>query len=73
MGFCSCSMFCCALLCVHSSFAIISIGKRERAGCFALFVFLVSRVCCVALPHDASGLSAVYVVFPDYTHLFFLF
>ena len=23
MGFCNCSMFCCALLCVHSSFAII--------------------------------------------------
>ena len=32
---------------------------RERAGCFALFVFLVSRDCCVALPHDAKGLSAV--------------
>ena len=30
-----------------------------RAGCFALFVFLVSRDCCVALPHDAMGLSAV--------------
>ena len=33
--------------------------ERERAGCFALFVFLVSRECCVALPHDATGLSAV--------------
>ena len=32
---------------------------EERAGCFALFVFLVSRECCVALPHDATGLSAV--------------
>ena len=27
--FCNCSMFCCALLCVHSSFAIISMGKRK--------------------------------------------
>ena len=26
---------------------------------FDLFVFLVSRDCCVALPHDAMGLSAV--------------
>ena len=26
----------------------------KRAGCFALFVFLVSRDCCVALPHDAT-------------------
>ena len=24
VGFCDCTMFCCALLCVHSSFAIIS-------------------------------------------------
>ena len=32
---------------------------EERTGCFALFVFLVSRVCCVALSHDAKGLSAV--------------
>ena len=30
---------------------------RERAGCFALFVFLVPRACCVALPHDATGKS----------------
>ena len=51
VGFCNCSRFCCALLCVHSSFAIIS-------GCFALFVLLVSH-CCVAFPHDAIGLSAV--------------
>ena len=28
-------------------------------GCFALFVFLVSRDCCEALLHDATGLSAV--------------
>ena len=32
---------------------------EERAGCFALFVFLASCDCCVALPHDAMGLSAV--------------
>ena len=73
-GFCICSMFYCALHCVHSSFAIIS-------GCFALFVCLVSWVrcgtwlyrflifaplptvlvshCCVAFPHNAIGLSAV--------------
>ena len=27
--FCNCSMFCCALLCLQSSFAIISMGKSE--------------------------------------------
>ena len=57
MGFCNCSMFCRALLCVHSSFAIILM--IEIAGCFALFVFMVSRDCCVALPRDATDLSAV--------------
>ena len=56
MGFCNCSMFCCPLLCVHSNFTIISMGKRELD---ALFVFLVSRDCCVALTHDTTGLSAV--------------
>ena len=56
MGFLNCSVCWCALLCVHSSFVISSIGK---SGCFALFVFLVSHDCCVAFPHDATGLSAV--------------
>ena len=31
----------------------------ERGGCFAQFVFLVPRDCCVALPCGAIGLSAV--------------
>ena len=30
VGFCVCSMFCCTLLCVLSSFEIILMGKRER-------------------------------------------
>ena len=70
VGFCNCSMFCCVLLCVHSSFAIISIGKREL---IALFVFLVSRDCCVALPRGAMVwvcLQFVIVVFPNHTHYF---
>ena len=29
VGVCNCSMFCCALLCFHSGFAIILMGKRE--------------------------------------------
>ena len=31
----------------------------ERAGCFALFVFLMSRDCCVALRRNVMSLSAV--------------
>ena len=63
LGVCNCSMFCCTLLYVHSSFAIILMEKREReresADCFAKFVFLVSHDCCVAHPRGAVDLSAV--------------
>ena len=52
VGFCNCSLFCCVLLCLHSSFAIISMGKREQ---FALLCLSS----CVALPRGAMGLSAV--------------
>ena len=58
MGVCNCSMFRCTLLYVHSSFAIISMGKRELVALLSLS-FLVSRDGCVALPRGAMGLSAV--------------
>ena len=32
---------------------------EEKTGCYALFVFLVPRDCCVALPRGATGLSTV--------------
>ena len=57
MGVCNCSTFCCMLLYVPSSVAMILMGKRD--GCFAKFVFLVSRDSCVALPRGTVGLSAV--------------
>ena len=47
----------CMLLYVHSSFAIILMGKRELVA--LLFVFLVCCDCFVALPRGAMGLSAV--------------
>ena len=34
VGVCNYSMFCCMLLCAHSSIAIILMGKK-KAGCFA--------------------------------------
>ena len=52
---CNCSMFCCALLYVHSSFAIILMWKREVVALLCFF-FLVS--CCVPIPRGAMGLSA---------------
>ena len=32
---------------------------EERAGCFTLFAFTVSRDCCAALPHGAMDFSTV--------------
>ena len=43
---------------------------RWQINSFALFVFLVSRDCCVALPNDTMGLSAVCEII--LTHLLFL-
>ena len=42
-----------------SILALHHIDGEEGAGYFALFVFLVSHNCCVALPHDVTGLIAV--------------
>ena len=56
--------FCPFLFCDH-----LDGEERERAGCFASFVFLVSRDCCVAIPLSAMGLSAVC---DCDTHLLFL-
>ena len=55
------ALFCYALLCVLSSFAIILNRKRERAGCCA---FIVLRMYCyckfsVTLPHGVMGRCAV--------------
>ena len=53
VGVCNFSMFCCTLLYVHSSFAIILMG------CFAWFVLLVSCDCRVALSRGSTSLSVV--------------
>ena len=45
---------------------------RKRESWLLFFVFLVSHDCCVALPHGATGLSAVCDCgIPDHTHLLF--
>ena len=57
VGFCNCSILCCALLCVHSSFAIISTGKRELAALLCLFSWCLVIVVWLFL--TMRGLSAV--------------
>ena len=72
MGFCNCSMFCCALLCVQSSCAIIMMGKRELIALLNLssWCFLMVERLFLAVPRGC--LQFVIVVFPDHTHLLFL-
>ena len=71
MGVCNCSMFCCTLLYVHSSIAIILMGKRELIALLNLsswYLVMVERL-FLAVPRGC--LQFVIVVFPDHTHLFF--
>ena len=72
MGYCNCSMFCCALLCVHSSFAIISMGKREHVTLLCLCSLCVVIVVWLFLTMTWVCLQFVIVVFPDHTRLLFL-
>ena len=53
------SLFCYALLCVHSSFAIILKRKRKLVACYYYQQMYCYYKCSVALPHDAVGWSAV--------------
>ena len=72
VGVCNCSMFCCTLLYVHSSIAIILMGKGELVAllslssrCFVIVVWLFFAMPWVCL-------KFVIVFFPDHTHLLFL-
>ena len=71
VGFCNCSMFCCALFYVHSSFAIILMGKRELVAFFCLFSWCLVIVVCLFLTMSQVCLQFVIVVFPDHIHLLF--
>ena len=71
MEFCNCSMFCSALLCVHSGFAIISIGKKELDAllCLSTWCLVIGVLLFLTIPRVC--LQFVIVVFPDHTHLVF--
>ena len=72
MGFCNGSMFCCALLYVYSSFAIILMGKRELIALLKLSSWCLVMVELLFLAVPRGCLQFVIVVFPDDTHLLFL-
>ena len=72
VGVCNCSMFCCTLLYVHSSIAIILMGKRELIALLNLsswFLVVVERLFLLVL---RGCLQFLIVVIPDHTHLLFL-
>ena len=69
MGVCNCSMFCCTLLYVHSSIAIILMGKRELTALLNLSYWCLVMVEWLFLPVPRGCLQFVIVVFPDHTHL----
>ena len=72
MGICNCSMFCCTLLYVHSSIAIILMGKRELIALFNLSCWCLVMLEWLFLAVPRGYLQFVIVVFPDHTHLLFL-
>ena len=72
VGVCNCSMFCCTLLYVHSSIAIILMGKRELVAVLNLSSWCLVIVEWFFLAVPCGCLRFVIVVFPDHTNLLFL-
>ena len=65
-------MFCCKLLYVHSSIAIILMGKRELIALLNLSSWCLMMVERLFLAVPWGCLQFVIVVFPNHTHLLFL-
>ena len=64
-------MFCCALLYVRSSIAIILMGKRELVALLGLSSWCLVVVGRLFLVVPRGCLQFVIVVFPDHTPLLF--
>ena len=65
-------MFCCTLLYVHSSIAIILMGKRELVALLNLSSWCLVMVEQLFLAVPLGCLQFVIEVFPNHTHLLFL-
>ena len=68
---CNCSMFCCTLLYVKSSIAIILMGKGELVALLYLSSWCLVMVEWLFLAVPWGRLRFVIVVFLDHTHLLF--
>ena len=71
VGVCNCFMFCCTLLYVHSSIAIILMEKRELIALLNMSSWCLVVVDWLFLAVPPGCLQFVIVVFPDHTHLLF--
>ena len=72
MGVCDCPMFCCMLLNVHSSIAIILMGKIGLVALLGLSTWCLVMVERLFFTVPQGCLRFVIVVFPDHSHLLFL-
>ena len=72
MGVCNCSMICCTLLYVHSSFAIIFLGNGELVALLSLSSWCLVMVVWPFLEVPWVCLWFVILVFPDHTRFLFL-
>ena len=70
VGFCVCSIFCCALFCLISCFAIIMMGKIVLVALSSWWLVIVI-VLWLFLTVPWIGLQCVIVVFYDHTLLLF--
>ena len=65
-------MYCCTLLYVHSSVAVILMGKRELIALLNLSSWCLVMVERLFLAVPLGSLQFLIVVFPDHTHLLLL-
>ena len=72
MEVCNCTIVCCTLRYLHSSIAIILMGKRELVALCNLSSWCLVMVERLFLAVPRGCLRFVIVVFPDHTHLLFL-
>ena len=71
MGVCNCSIYCCALLYVHSGVVVVLMGKRGLVALLNLSSMCLVLVGRLFLAVPRGCLRFVIVVFPDHTRLQF--
>ena len=65
----NCSVFCCALHCVNSSFVVILMGKMKLIALLCLFSWCLVIVVWFFLILPQVRVQFMIVVFPDHIHL----